>query len=131
MRLLVLLLLGLCCLPAGSGAAPDSTSFPIPPLRLLPASNPLNPYQLAAHFQEHLRYPELAREYGAEGTVIVEFLVLEDGTPDRAKVIEGRGLGLDEEAIRLVYTLPKWRPMTFGGRAFVARVRMPIAFSLY
>ncbi len=86
--------------------------------------------QLADFLATHLIYPELGRENGVEGIVLVEFTIAADGSTQHAKVIEGLGLGFDEEALRLVDSMPKWNPAQQGVRIVASKVRMPIAFRL-
>lgn len=88
--------------------------------------------ELAQFFEDNLVYPELGRVNNIEGTVLVQFTVAADGSIQDAKVIKGLGqeLGFDEEALRLVNLMPKWKPAQQGVRAVNSKVRMPIAFSL-
>lgn len=119
-----------CLLPNLSEARSDS----IPEASSLPeihfAACPLDQEELAAYFQQHLQYPELARDYHVEGIVVLAFKVLENGCIGEIKVRRSMGFGLDEEAKRLVRLLPPWQPARYNGTAFPSLVRMPIAFSL-
>ena len=86
--------------------------------------------ELVEFLESNLVYPELGRENGIEGIVIIEFTVAIDGSIQEPKVVQGLGLGFDKEAIRLVNMMPKWKPAQQGIRAVNSKVRMPIAFSL-
>jgi len=88
--------------------------------------------ELAEFLESNLVYPELGRVNNIEGIVLVQFTVAADGSIQDAKVIKGlgQGLGFDEEVLRLVNLMPKWKPAQQGVRAVNSKVRMPIAFSL-
>ena len=73
-------------------------------------------------------YPELAREAGVEGTVLVEILVSETGLVLDASVKQGLPL-LDEAALAAAYTA-LFRPAQQSGRPVRTRVVLPIEFSL-
>jgi len=78
----------------------------------------------------HMRYPEAARAANMTGKVIVRFVVNEDGTVSDAKVIQGIGGGCDEEAIRVINSMPKWKPGKQNGIAVKVYCSVPINFML-
>jgi len=78
----------------------------------------------------HLRYPDAARETGIDGRVIVQFVVNEDGSVSDAKVVRGIGGGCDEEALRMVGAMPKWKPGKQNGKAVKVLFTLPIKFLL-
>ncbi|BDD11302.1 protein TonB [Fulvitalea axinellae] len=77
-----------------------------------------------------LKYPSQARRMGVEGKVYVQFVVDKDGTLTEITVAKGIGAGCDEEAIRVLKTLPKWKPGKQRGRAVKVRMVIPIHFKL-
>lgn len=77
-----------------------------------------------------LRYPDQAREAGIEGRVIVQFVVNEDGDISDAVVKRGIGGGCDEEALRVVKSMPKWKPGKQNGRPVKVYFTLPISFKL-
>lgn len=77
-----------------------------------------------------IRYPEDAKENNIEGTVYVQFIVNEDGNISDVEVQKGLGFGLDEEAIRCIKILPKWKPGFQDGVPVKVIYNMPIRFSL-
>jgi len=82
---------------------------------------------------ENTKYPPMARENGIEGTVYVGFVVLEDGTINNVQVkrgLPGGGAGCDEEAIRVVKTMPKWKPGKQRGKAVRVAYTLPFKFKL-
>ncbi len=80
--------------------------------------------------QEHLRYPEEAKNAGIEGTVFVSFVVEKDGSISDISVLRGIGGGCDEEAVRVVSKMPNWEPAMQRGDQVRVRFNMPIRFVL-
>ncbi len=78
---------------------------------------------------ELIRYPEIAKKAGVEGTVIVQFVVDENGNVRDPVVIKGVGAGLDEEALRVVKQL-KFKPGMQRGKPVRVRMALPIRFEL-
>lgn len=79
--------------------------------------------------QEHLHYPQLARQAGIEGRVLVQFMVEEDGTVQDAQVLRGVGSGLDEAALEAVRQA-RFRPGYKDGAPARMRMVLPITFVL-
>ena len=80
--------------------------------------------------QENVKYPKVAMETGTEGTVMVSFVVEPDGRITNVEIARSRAPSLDEEAIRVTKSMPKWKPGQQRGRAVRTRFRMPISFVL-
>lgn len=79
--------------------------------------------------QDTKRYPEEAAEKGIEGTVIITFIVEKDGTFTDIQVEKGIGAGCDEEALRIVKSMPKWRPgRTSRNKVVRVKYSLPIEF---
>jgi protein TonB len=79
---------------------------------------------------ENIEYPERAKMTDIEGKVVVGFVVNSDGTVVDAKVLKGIGGGCNEEALRVVSMMPKFKPGRQGGRNVRVRFVLPIAFRL-
>lgn len=79
---------------------------------------------------EKIKYPAIARENGISGKVVVQFVVTKDGEIQKAKVVQGLGGGLNEEALRVVNAMPRWRPGKHNGRAVPVTFTLPIKFVL-
>lgn len=97
--------------------------------RVETAASPLG--GMTAYYQylaEHRIYPEQAKKEGIEGKVLVEFVVLTDGTLEGFKVVKGLGGGCDEEAMRLIRDGPKWSPGTQDRVKVKQRFVLPVAF---
>lgn len=82
------------------------------------------------YMQKNLRYPALARENGIEGRVYVQFVVNEDGSVSNAVVKRGIAGGCNEEAIRVVMSMPKWKPGMQKGHPVKVYYTLPITFML-
>ena len=81
--------------------------------------------------QKNLVYPQQAKEQEIEGNVYVEFLVTKDGTLTDISVKISVDETCDEEAIRLVKLMPKWKPAVINGRPENMRIwGMVIPFTL-
>lgn len=80
--------------------------------------------------QSKYNYPTMAREAGIQGTVYVTFVVEKNGKISNVKILRGIGGGCDEEAIRLVKSMPDWKPGKQNGQAVRVQFNMPIKFTL-
>jgi len=80
--------------------------------------------------QENLKYPQAAKEAGIEGRVYLTFVVEKDGRVTDVKVLRGIGGGCDEEAIRVVQAMPKWKAGMQRNRPVRVQYNMPILFKL-
>lgn len=81
---------------------------------------------------KNLTYPDLAREIGKEGTVYVSFVIDEKGLVESTKVLKGIGAGCDEEAVRVVSKIPKFKKpgKNAAGKPVKVLYNIPIAFKL-
>jgi TonB family protein len=78
----------------------------------------------------NINYPAEARAAKREGRVFVEFVVEKDGSIVETKVIKGMSEDLNAEAIRVVSSMPAWKPGMQKGRTVRVRMVMPIVFKL-
>ncbi len=85
---------------------------------------------LLGWISEHTQYPEVAKENNIQGKVIVRFCVTAKGTVDRVSVLKGVDPELDKEAIRVVQTLPPFKPGKQGGKPVPVWYMVPINFTL-
>jgi periplasmic protein TonB len=79
---------------------------------------------------DNLRYPQMAREAGIQGTVFVTFVVEIDGSVTDVRIVRGIGGGCDEEAVRVVKMMPNWEPGRQRGQPVRVQFVMPIRFRL-
>ncbi len=80
--------------------------------------------------EDNLRYPQMAREAGIQGTVFVTFVVETDGSVTDVQILRGIGGGCDQEAVRVVEMMPRWEPGRQRGQAVRVQFNMPIRFRL-
>jgi len=78
--------------------------------------------------RENIRYPAAAKESGLQGRVIVEFVVTKYGSIGKVKVLDSCGPILDEEAVRVVRSLPKFKPGKKNGKAVDVWYTLPVIF---
>ena len=100
---------------------------------LIPDEMPKFPGGMQAmmkYLATNVKYPVEAQKKGVSGRVIIQFVVMEDGTPGQGKVVRGVDPLLDEEALRVVKTMPKWSPGMADGKAVKVRFTIPVMFSL-
>lgn len=79
---------------------------------------------------QNIKYPQLAVENGISGKVYVQFAVNARGQVVDAKVLRGVDPSLDQEAIRVVQSSPKWTPPKQGGRPVKQLFTLPVVFKL-
>lgn len=79
---------------------------------------------------DNIRYPQMARESGIQGTVYITFVVERDGSITDVRILRPIGGGCDEEAIRVIKAMPKWTPGKQRGRPVRVQFNMPIRFTL-
>ncbi|MCH5306394.1 MAG: energy transducer TonB [Rikenella sp.] len=79
---------------------------------------------------QHIKYPPMAVDNGSQGKVTVQFVVERDGSVSRVTVLRGVDRYLDEEAIRVVKSSPKWQPGENRGKPVRVYVNVPIVFAL-
>ena len=77
---------------------------------------------------ENIKYPEDCKKEGIQGRVIVQFIIAKDGSIKDLKVVRGVHPSLDNEAIRVTQSMPKWKPGTVKGEPVDQRYTMPIMF---
>ena len=79
---------------------------------------------------QHLIYPELAKELNLQGRVTMQFTVMKDGSVGNIKVVRGVDPLLDQEALRVVATSPKWEPGRQRERAVNVTYTFHVIFRL-
>ena len=85
---------------------------------------------LMQYLSTNVRYPEDAKESGAQGRVIVSFIVEKDGSISNARVTKPTYSSLDDEALRVVSAMPKWVPGKQNGEAVRVKYAVPVTFRL-
>jgi len=85
---------------------------------------------LISYLQKNLQYPAFAKENNIEGRITVQFVVNEDGSIGNAVIKKGIGGGCNEEALRVVMSMPKWKPGMQNGHPVKVYYTLPITFML-
>ncbi len=85
---------------------------------------------LRKYISNSIRYPAEAQEKGIQGKVYVNFVVGSDGSVSHVKIARGKDPSLDREAIRVVSSLPKWKPGIQKGKKVAVSYTVPINFLL-
>jgi protein TonB len=85
---------------------------------------------LLAYLGQNTKYPESSKTNKIQGKVIVRFCVTSSGSVDRISVLKGVSPELDAESIRVVGTLPAFKPGRQGGKPVPVWYMVPIEFSL-
>lgn len=86
--------------------------------------------KMIQYISDNIHYPKEALENEISGRVYINFTVKKDGTLDNIKVVRGIGFGCDEEAIRVVKNMPKWKPGIDHGKPVDTKFNLPIKFKL-
>ena len=85
---------------------------------------------LLKYLAENVRYPKEAEDKCLQGRVIATFVVEKDGSISRAKVVKSVDPLLDEEALRVVNSMPNWTPGRQNGEPVAVKYTIPISFRL-
>ena len=85
---------------------------------------------LMTYLAKNIKYPPLAKESGIQGKVFINFVVEPDGSISHVKVLRGIGGGCDEEAVRVVKSMPKWKPGMQRGKPVRVSFTLPVKFTL-
>ena len=79
---------------------------------------------------KNVKYPVLAMENGIQGKVFIQFVIERDGSITDVKVVRGVDASLDKEAVRVVQSMPKWKPGKQRGKPVRVAYTLPINFQL-
>lgn len=85
---------------------------------------------LYKYIQSNIKYPQLAKENNITGRVFVTFVVEKDGSVSNVKAARDIGGGCGAEAVRVVKSMPKWKPGKQRGKAVRAAYTLPVNFTL-
>lgn len=85
---------------------------------------------LMKYLSANIRYPEAAHKAGTQGRVTVQFVVGKDGSIGNVGILRGVDPNLDAEAIRVISSMPKWKPGTQKGEPVNVKYTVPVMFRL-
>lgn len=86
--------------------------------------------KLLEYLANNIHYPERAREQGVQGRCIIEFVIERDGTVTEPKVVRSLESQCDNEAMRVIKSLPKWKPGKQKGKPVRVKYTVPVQFKL-
>lgn len=86
---------------------------------------------LMSWIAKNIKYPEIAKENGVQGKVFVQFVIGKDGKVTDVTVIRGVDPSLDKEAVRVIQSMPPWKPGKQRGKPVKVSFQIPINFKLY
>ena len=86
--------------------------------------------KLFDYLRKNIKFPPVARENGIQGRVFVTFVVDKDGKVKDVKILRGIGGGCDEEALRVIRSMPDWTPGRQNGRSVSVQYNLPVNFTL-
>jgi TonB family protein len=86
--------------------------------------------ELHKYLMKNIKYPKEALKKNIKGEIIIQFVIGIDGTITKVCVLKRAGYGFDEEGIRLIKNMPKWKAGKQGGRPVPVRFNLPLRFKL-
>ena len=86
--------------------------------------------ELLKYLAKSIKYPVIAQENGIQGRVICAFVVNRDGSIVDAEVLRGVDPSLDKEALRVIMSMPKWKPGKQRGKPVRVKYTVPVTFRL-
>jgi protein TonB len=86
--------------------------------------------EMYKYLGKNIKYPSAASRANVSGKVFMTFVVNTDGSIQDVQVLKGLGFGCDEEATRVVKSMPKWKPGRQSGRPVRVKYNLPINFQL-
>ncbi|TDE11584.1 M56 family metallopeptidase [Dyadobacter psychrotolerans] len=86
--------------------------------------------EMMKYLARNIKYPTQASRANVTGTIFISFTVNEYGNVRKPEIIKGLGFGLDDEATRVVWNMPKWSPAIQNGEAVSVQYTIPIKFDL-
>lgn len=97
-----------------------------------PAEFPGGIASLKTYFKENLLYPESAREIALEGKVYLRFIVSKTGEISNVSVLKGITdcNECNKEALRLIKSMPKWKPSKINGKEVNSYFTIPVTFKI-
>ncbi|WP_455630512.1 TonB family protein, partial [Parabacteroides sp.] len=86
--------------------------------------------ELLKYIAANIKYPKESQDNGEQGRVICSFIVGRDGSVNNPEVLRGVTPLLNEEAVRVINTMPRWNPGMQRGKAVAVKYTVPITFRL-
>lgn len=86
--------------------------------------------EMLKYLRNHIKYPIGAREANITGVVYVSFIVDKEGEIKNIEILRGIGGGCEEEAVRVIKKMSKWKPGKQNGQAVNVEFKLPVSFTL-
>jgi protein TonB len=87
-------------------------------------------FNLNEYLEHNLHYPEAARMANIQGRVLLSFIINEDGSISGVQVVRGIGGECDQEALRVIASMPRWKPGMQNGSPVKVVFTLPVLFTL-
>lgn len=85
---------------------------------------------LLDYLRKNIKYPAICRENNIQGRVLVTFIVNKDGAIVEPEVVKSVHPQLDREALRVISTMPNWKPGSQRGKPVRVKYTVPVNFRL-
>jgi protein TonB len=85
---------------------------------------------LINYISNSIHYPQTAIDSNVQGTVYIRTIINEDGSIGESKIIKGIGGGCNEEALRVIKSMPRWKPAETEGKPVKYSIVIPVKFIL-
>jgi TonB family protein len=94
-------------------------------------AEPVEGYEnLFAFFRENLTYPQAAMKDSIQGVMKISFVIDEKGKPVNIRIDETLGTLFDEEAVKLIESMPPWKPALLNDKPVKSRISLPLTFEI-
>ncbi len=122
---------GLDSVPAIIGIKVEPTTPSLPPdPKIIVTEMPEFNGNLFKYLKDNLHYPRIAVDNFTSGTVVLQFIVEFDGSIDNIKILHPVEDGCTDEAIRVVKSMPKWKPGKNHGEPVRVLFNLPVKFTI-
>jgi protein TonB len=91
---------------------------------------PGGPAAMTKFINDNMRYPEEAKLHKVAGTVVIQFVVTKEGKITNVTLTRGIGYGCDEEALRVIQSMPDWKPGKYKNKEVPVNFTLPVKFKL-
>ena len=114
--------------PLAADSADEEVIFiPVDPMPEFPGGQKA----LFDYLRFNTHYPKQAYRKGIQGRVVCQFVVKKDGKISNVKVVRSAGnKSLDREAVRVIRSMPKWKPAMYQGKPVSVKYTVPVTFRL-
>ena len=82
------------------------------------------------YLYRHIDYPVIARENRVEGTVVAAFIIDKSGKVGGFEILRDIGAGCGDEVLKVLKSIPDWKPGKQNGRPVNVKIKLPVKFRL-